>query len=91
MNNLSYSKPIVSIEDFFSNSSWPLPKHDLEQSPCRSIIDSGRFETMGRAYYYCKVHPSVWNIDLVGIEHHCRYQDTEKHKAAILESPSIKD
>jgi hypothetical protein len=87
VNNLSYS-PIVSIEDFFSNPSWPLPKHDLGQSPCRPIIDTDRLKTMGRTFYRCKIHHKVWSPDLTFIEYHCKYEEPDKHKAKLLELSS---
>jgi hypothetical protein len=79
LNNLSYSP----IEDFFSNPSWPLPEHDLEQSPCRPIIITDKFEIMGRAFYRCKIHPNVWSPDLTFIEYHCKYQEPDRHKAEL--------
>ena len=64
MNNLLYS-PLLSIEEFFDDSNRePLPEHNLEQSPCRPIIDTDKLETMGKTFYRCKIHPEVWNIDL---------------------------
>lgn len=86
MNNLLCS-PIVSIEDFFSNPSWPLPEHDLEHSPCYPIIDIDKFETMG-TYYRCKIHRKAWSPDLIGIEHHCKYDDPDLHKSEVLRSTS---
>jgi hypothetical protein len=76
MNNLLLP-PIITLEDFYSNPSWPFPEHDLEQSPCRPIIDTGKLETMEKTFYRCKIHPNVWNIDLIGIEHHCKYQEPD--------------
>ena len=78
--NLLYSSPI-SIEEFFDDSDRePLPEHNLEQSPCRPIIDTDKLETMGKIFNRCKIHPGVWNIDLIGIEHHCKYQEPDIHK-----------
>ena len=89
MNNLLYSPPI-SIEEFFDDSNRePLPEHNLEQSPCRPIIDTDKLETMGKIFYRCKIHPGVWNIDLIGIEHHCKYQEPHIHKDEILKLLSI--
>jgi hypothetical protein len=87
MNNLSHS-PVVSIDDFFSNPSWPLPKHDVEQSPCRPLFDIDKFETMG-TYFRCKIHTEAWSPDLVGIEYHCKYQETDRHKAELSKLLSI--
>jgi hypothetical protein len=89
MNNLLYS-PLLSIEEFFDDSNRePLPEHNLEQSPCRPIIDTDKLETMGKIFYRCKIHPEVLNIDLIGIEHHCRYQEHDIHKDEILKLLSI--
>ena len=89
MNNLLYS-PLISIEEFFDGSNRvPLPEHDLEQSPCCPIIDTDKLETMGKIFYYCKIHPDVWDIDLIGIEHHCKYQEPDIHKDEILKLLSI--
>ena len=89
MNNLLYS-PLISIEEFFDDSNRePLPEHNLEQSPCRPIIDTDKLETMGKTFYRCKIHPDVWNIDLIGIEHHCKYQEPDIHKDEILKLLSI--
>jgi hypothetical protein len=89
MNNLVYS-PLLSIEEFFDDSNKePLPQHNLDQSPCRPIIETDKLKTMGKTFYRCKIHPDVWNIDLLGIEQHCRYQEPDKHKARLLELLSI--
>ena len=49
MNNLLHS-PLLSIEEFFDDSNRePLPEHNLEQSPCRPIIDTDKLETMGKS------------------------------------------
>jgi hypothetical protein len=52
---------------------------DLDQSPCRHIIDKkGQF-------YTCRLHPKEANsIYLDAIEQHCKYKDPEVHKAEIL-------
>jgi hypothetical protein len=94
-------KRIITIEDFFyddPNLPWkPLPKHALVQSPCYPIIgkrnyyyynsnikeETGEFRNIVR--YYCKVHPNIESIDLEPIEHHCKYKEPDKHKAAILQ------
>jgi hypothetical protein len=88
-NNLPDS-PIISIGEFFDESNGEsVPAHDLELSPCYPIIEKKKFETMDQALYLCKIHPEVWSIDIRGIEHHCKYQDPDKHKAEILKSLSI--
>jgi hypothetical protein len=73
--------PIVSVEDFYnSEQSLPLPDHSLKQSPCCPIIGGDYI------IYYCKAHPKVENTNLESIEHHCRFTDTEHHKAEIMKS-----
>jgi hypothetical protein len=81
-NSIALQQTLHRIEDFFYNEPelpWrPLPKHLLRQSPCYPIIKfDGNF-------YYCIIHPNVWNIHLESIEHHCKYKEPEKHKAVIL-------
>jgi replicative DNA helicase Mcm len=70
------------VEEFFCDNPtlpWqPLPEHSLEESPCYPIISKkGKF-------YYCKVHPSIENIYLETIEHHCKYKEPDVHKSEIL-------
>ncbi|HEU4823511.1 MAG TPA: hypothetical protein VFS97_08820, partial [Nitrososphaeraceae archaeon] len=75
------------IESFFHDPDTPWqrsPEHDLEQSPCYYIIEKDKFKISGQTYYYCKIHPDVWNIDLVGVEHHCKYKDPDLHKSESL-------
>jgi hypothetical protein len=78
---------LAEIEEFFHDNPdtpWqPLPEHNLEQSPCYYIIEKDRFKS-GQTYYRCKIHPEVWNINLVGIEHHCKYKDPDLHKSEVL-------
>ena len=92
-------KRITTIEDFFHddpNLPWkPLPKHTLVQSPCYPIIGkriyynsninekTREFRSIDR--YYCKIHPNMESINLESIEHHCKYKEPDKHKAAILQ------
>jgi hypothetical protein len=84
---------LAKIEEFFHDNPdtpWqPLPEHNLEQSPCCYIIEKERFKTSGQTYYRCKIHPEVWNINLVGIEHHCKYKDPDLHKSEALQSTSM--
>lgn len=76
---------IKLVEEFFSDMQCqPLPEHDLEASPCYPIIEKDMLQTMRRIYYRCKLHPEVWNIDLRGIEHHCKYDEPDDHKTQIL-------
>ena len=35
-------------------------------------------------FYYCKVHPSIENIYLETVEHHCKYEEPDVHKLEIL-------
>jgi hypothetical protein len=79
---------IVSIEEFFyddPNTPWkPLPKHSLEQSPCYPII--GMHNKYRVPFYYCKLHPSIENIYLESIEHHCKFSEPQLHKSEMLKS-----
>jgi hypothetical protein len=85
------SKNVIRlVEDFFSDiSGQPLPEHNLEESPCHPIIEKDTLQTMGRIYYRCKLHPEVWNVDLRGIEHHCKYNEPDNHKTQILNLLSV--
>ncbi|MGB0026324.1 MAG: hypothetical protein WBP64_05755 [Nitrososphaeraceae archaeon] len=55
----------------------PLPEHDLEQSPCFSII------AVKQGYFYCRLHPDVKYVHLVLIEHNIKYKDPKKHVGVI--------
>jgi hypothetical protein len=76
------------VERFFYNdpdTPWmPLPDHDLEDSPCYPIIEQDKIKTSGQTYFKCKLHPNVWNIDIQGIEHHCKYKEPQNHRTEIL-------
>jgi hypothetical protein len=77
---------VISIEDFFYDDPdveyKPLPKHNLEQSPCYPII--GIHNNKYRVpLYYCKLHPDVENIYLQSIEHHCKFSNPEFHKLEV--------
>ena len=54
MNNLVHPS-VVSVEAFFCDDvdpSWqPLPEHDIEQSPCRPVIDIDKLKTIGKTFY----------------------------------------
>jgi hypothetical protein len=70
------------IEEFFKDdpdTTWYMPSHDLDQSPCRHIIHKkGEF-------YSCKLHPKEANsIYLDAIEQHCKYKDPDGHKVELL-------
>jgi hypothetical protein len=76
--------PIISVEDFFSND-MPLPGHSIEESPCYPLIGSRPGEIPTDTVYYCKLHPDmIPSTFLTQIELHCRQQEPERHKAAIL-------
>lgn len=83
---MQLKQSIISVEEFFHddpNTPWkPLPEHDLEQSPCYSII--GIRNNYKIPFYYCKLPPNIENAYLETIEHHCKYKEPDKHKAEIL-------
>jgi hypothetical protein len=76
------------IKEFFDvdpGLPWrPLPEHSLEESPCYHIIEKSEIKTTRQPYYYCKLHPNIWNIDIRGIEHHFKYKDPDLHKSEAL-------
>ena len=78
----------VRIEDFFHDDPklpWQSSlDHSLEESPCYSIIEKEQIKSIGQTYYRCRIQPDVWNIDLLGIENHCKYYEPDKHKTEIL-------
>ena len=82
--------PIISVEEFFKdNPDKPysaLCSHPLEQSPCYPIIGS---RTSGRhTLYWCEIcqpkFGSGTSIHLGSIEHHCKYDDPDRHEVEIL-------
>jgi hypothetical protein len=90
--NISYGDPIISTEEFFDGycNGGPgraLPEHNLEQSPCYSIIGTNRCR--GRISYYCKLHTGIGFVSLHSIEHHCKFQEPELHKSKILGGGSL--
>jgi hypothetical protein len=78
---------VSSIINFYyndPNKPWtPLSEHDLDQSPCYSII------AIKQNYYYCILHPEVKNIHLESIEHHIKYKDPAAHKSKLLKLPKL--
>jgi hypothetical protein len=84
---------LSKVKEFFHDDpNLPcesLPEHSLEASPCYPIIDKKKIGTMNQTIYLCKIHPDVWSIDIEYVENHCKYQDPDKHEAAIVESLSI--
>jgi hypothetical protein len=79
------SQPTMdAITQFFYDEPYlpyhPLPPHELEDSPCKSII---RFDSHS-SLYNCILHPDVQSYDLESIEHHIKYKNPEMHKAEIL-------
>jgi hypothetical protein len=75
--------PIVNVDDFFHDSHdelWkPLPRHELEESPCFPII-----EKTDQGFYKCKLHHKVFSAYIDEIEKHCKFKDPEGHKNEIL-------
>lgn len=73
---------IEEITQFFYDEPYQpyhLPPHELEDSPCRSII---RIDN--HSLFYCILHPDVQSYHLESIEHHIKYKDPEAHKSEIL-------
>jgi hypothetical protein len=73
---------VSSITDFFYDDPnvpyTPLPEHDLEQSPCFSII------AIKQGYFYYRLHPDIKNVHLESIKHHIKYKDPEIHRSELL-------
>jgi hypothetical protein len=93
MSYMSYMSDTVpdkeTVEEFFHDEPdllWkPLREHYLEESPCYPIIGvriGGN--NYGVKWYYCKIHTDRENIHLESIEHHCKYKESDRHKAEIL-------
>lgn len=93
----SYSNDrIERIHDFFDDLDsqyQPLPSHSFEESPCHPIIGEAQSKinykndddlVVSPILYLCKLHPKVKSVHLSTIEHHCKYNDPELHKAEIL-------
>jgi hypothetical protein len=80
------------VEAFFNHDESDkeerisLPEHSLEQSPCYPIIGKKAIGTDQQTCYFCQIHPEFWTIDLVLIEHQCKYKEPEVHKQAILKA-----
>jgi hypothetical protein len=73
---------VEEITQFFYDEPYQpyhLPPHELEDSPCKSII---RIDN--HSLFYCILHPDVQSYHLESIEHHIRYKDPEAHKSEIL-------
>ena len=77
------SQPTLEeITQFFYDEPYQpyhLPPHELEDSPCRSII---RIDN--HSLFYCILHPDVQKYHLETIEHHIKYKNPEMHKSEIL-------
>jgi hypothetical protein len=82
-SELATFTPIISIEEFFNEDlPLPLPGHPLEKSPCYPIID---FKAAGKYILYsCALHPKTENVNLESIEHHCKYDNADTHRAEII-------
>jgi hypothetical protein len=70
-----------------------VPPHEIYQSPCypimgikiRSWINNKTEIRKSTRWYYCKAHLKIENIHPESIEHHCKYNEPEKHKSRVLE------
>jgi hypothetical protein len=79
------SQPTVeAITQFFYDEPYllyhPPPPHELEDSPCKSII---RFDSHS-SLYNCALHPDVQSYHLESIEHHIKFKNPDMHKSEIL-------
>jgi hypothetical protein len=87
-------QPIIPVDEFFyndANTPWKLlPEHDLNQSPCYTIIGIWTYRNYKIPFYYCKLHPDIENVYLETIEHHCKYKEPGAHKSEILRLQSTK-
>ncbi len=87
LSQLSHlSQPTVeAIAQFFYDEPFlpchPPPPHELENSPCKSIIRLDNHSLL----YNCTLHPDIRSYHLESIEHHIKYKNPEMHKSEILE------
>lgn len=75
---------IESINQFFYDEPYmpyqPPPPHELEDSPCKSIIRFDKHSLL----YNCILHPDFQSYHLESIEHHIKFKNPEMHKSEIL-------
>jgi hypothetical protein len=75
---------LEAITQFFYDEPFlpyhPPPPHELENSPCNSIIRFDNHSSM----YNCTLHTDVQSYYLESIEHHIKYKNPEMHKSEIL-------
>lgn len=80
---------IESINQFFYDEPFlpyqPPPPHELEDSPCKSIIRFDKHSLL----YHCILHPDIQSYHLESIEHHIKFKNPEIHKSEILKSLNI--
>jgi hypothetical protein len=79
------SQPTMeAITQFFYDEPYlpyhPPSPHELEDSPCKSII---RFDSHS-SLYNCALHPDVQSYHLESIEHHIKFKNPDMHKSEIL-------
>jgi hypothetical protein len=88
-NNLSQlshlsQTTVEAITQFFYDEPYlpyhPPPPHELEDSPCKSIIRLDNHSML----YNCTLHPDIRSYHLESIEHHIKYKNPEMHKSEIL-------
>lgn len=83
--NFPNKNQINLVDDFFFDKSNETSAiHDLEESPCYSIIGKGKMETLKQTYYFCILHQDVWSIDIRYIENHCKCIEADNHRTQIL-------
>jgi hypothetical protein len=93
IERLDLESKVEAVDEFFKELSLKRfePLKSLEQSPCYPII--GVKPVGDNILYYCDLGCRVKSgnfgglvasINLSSIEHHCKYDDPERHKAGIL-------
>ena len=86
VSNLSRSPQttVAAVTQFFYDEPFlpyhPPPPHELEDSPCKSIIRLDNHSLL----YNCTLHPDIRSYHLESIEHHIKYKNPEMHKSEIL-------
>ena len=86
VSNLSRSPQttVAAVTQFFYDEPFlpyhPPSPHELEDSPCKSIIRLDNHSLL----YNCTLHPDIRSYHLESIEHHIKYKNPEMHKSEIL-------
>jgi hypothetical protein len=78
---------VISVTDFLyddlNEPYAPLPEHDLDQSPCYPII------AVKQDYFFGRLHSDAQRLHLESVEHHVKYNDSDKHKLELLNLLSL--